>query len=429
MARVALLVSGTVVLVGIALVGAFSFFRTVSPEPAPSPLTFPQPGSHPSFIHGRVTTHDGRNYEGRLRWGTREEAFWGHYFNGTKKENPWVAHVPEDRLVERVPVRVLGLDVGSRARKLDLERPFMVRFGDIRRIEATRTDLRVTLKSGTTFDLDLFAADDLADGVRVWTDAGVVDLPERRIRSIELAPAPDKGPAPDRLFGTVHTAHGRFTGFLQWNREACLGTDHLAGPDGPPGPRFDRIRSIEKRSPASAAIVLADGSEMIVTDTRDVGERNRGVFVDDPRVGGVLVSWKAIERVDLGDGGSGPGYDDFPEGRPLTGLVLTRDGSSLAGRLVFDLDESETTETLDAPGAGVDHRIPFERIVSIERNLEDTTARVTLTNGEALTLEAQGDLGPGNLGLLVFDEEGTSAHVPWAEVVRIELREPENRAQ
>jgi len=36
-------------------------------------------------------------------------------------------------------------------------------------------------------------------------------------------------------------------------------------------------------------------------------------------------------------------------GRPLTGKVITRSGRRLAGRLVYDLDESETTETLDAP--------------------------------------------------------------------------------
>ena len=35
---------------------------------------------------------------GRLRWGG-EEAFWGNYFNGAKKENPWadVAQVELDR--------------------------------------------------------------------------------------------------------------------------------------------------------------------------------------------------------------------------------------------------------------------------------------------------------------------------------------------
>lgn len=49
---------------------------------------------HPSFIYGRITTVEGGTYEGRLRWGGGEEAFWGDYFNGAKKENPWAGHVP-----------------------------------------------------------------------------------------------------------------------------------------------------------------------------------------------------------------------------------------------------------------------------------------------------------------------------------------------
>jgi hypothetical protein len=54
--------------------------------------------AHPGFLYGRVTTHDGATYEGRLRWGGGQEAFWGDYFNGAKEENPWAALVPVERL-------------------------------------------------------------------------------------------------------------------------------------------------------------------------------------------------------------------------------------------------------------------------------------------------------------------------------------------
>ena len=58
---------------------------------------------------------------------------------------------------------------------------------------------------------------------------GVVDLGERRIRIIELLPTARLGTAPDRLHGTVRTRQGDFTGFVQWNREECVGTDELDG--------------------------------------------------------------------------------------------------------------------------------------------------------------------------------------------------------
>ena len=50
--------------------------------------TRPAPETHQGFLYGRITTTDGDTYEGRLRWGGDEEAFWGDYFNGSKDENP-----------------------------------------------------------------------------------------------------------------------------------------------------------------------------------------------------------------------------------------------------------------------------------------------------------------------------------------------------
>ena len=124
------------------------------------------------------------------------------------------------------------------------------------------------------------------------------------------------------------------------------------------------------------------------------------------RYGRVLVSWDAFERIDFSAGGSGPAYNDFPPGRPLTGSVTTRAGRRLTGRLVYDLDESETTETLDAPSQGVDYTIPFGLIASIAPvGREERGARrasVTLHDGEELQLERAGDLGEGNAGMLIF---------------------------
>jgi len=266
---------------------------------------------HQGFLYGRITTDDGTTYEGRLRWGGDEEAFWGDYFNGFKDENPWVAHAPPEQLKERRPIEIFGVEIANWERKIDLGRPFMGRFGDIARIEARGRDFRVTLKSGTAFDLDRFSADDLADGVRVWDGRrGVVDLNEWRIRIIELLPTARLDAAPDRLHGTVRTQQGHFTGFVQWNREECVGTDELDGrtADGELNLRFDTIRSIARNSRDSSQVTLLDGREIVLTGTREVGHGNRGIYVDDRRYGRVLISWDAFERVDFSPGGSGPAY-------------------------------------------------------------------------------------------------------------------------
>jgi hypothetical protein len=407
---------------------------TATPSPAIAPGTTAAPAeAQPGFLYGRVTTEDGPTYEGRLRWGRDEEAFWGDYFNGSKQENRWAAQVPSERLPkERRPLEIFGLEIAQRERPIDLGRLFMARFGDIARIEARGRDARVTLKSGTAFDLDGNAANDFYDGVRVWDGKrGVVDLAQRQIRKIEFLPTAPLGAAPSRLHGTVRTRQGDFTGFVQWNRQECVGTDELAGhtDDDELSLRFDTIRSIARRSRESSVVTLLDGREIALSDTRAVGQGNRGIYVDDPRYGRVLVSWDAFERVDFSPAGSGPAYDDFPPGRPLMGSVATRTGRRLTGRLVYDLDESETTETLDAPSQGVDYTIPFGLVASIALSgrQEDgkQRARLTLHNAPELRLERNGDLGERNAGLLIFvDGQERPEYVAWTDVEQIDFDRP-----
>lgn len=415
-----------------------SLQRNVAPAPrtptaiAPSAAAVPG-GDDQGFLYGRITARDGATFEGRLRWGGGEEAFWGDFFNGARNENPWAAHVPPDRLPrERRPIEIFGIVIAHRERTADLRRLFMARFGDIARIEARGDDVRVTLKSGTVFDLDRFSASDFDDGVRVWLGArGVADLDSLRIRAIDLLPTARLDAAPSRLHGTVRTRQGEFTGFVQWDREKCLGTDGLRGraADGVLGLRFDTVRSVARRSPDGSLVTLLDGREIVLSDSRDSGNGNRGIYVDDRRYGRVLISWDAFERVDFSPGGSGPAYVDFPPGRPLTGSVTTRASRRLAGRLVFDLDESETTETLDAPSQGVDYTIPFGLIASVAlpgREERDVPrARVTLQDGEELRLELAGDLGDRNAGILIFvDGAQRPEYVPWADVEQVRFDRP-----
>ena len=415
---------------------------TAASSGATSP-TAPAVQPHQGFLYGRITTDDGGTYVGRLRFGRDEEAFWGNYFNGLKDENPWAAQTDNAGLTQkRRAFTIFGFEIPLGARPVDLGRPFMARFGDIARIEARGRDVRVTLKSGSVFDLDWNAANDFDDGVRVWDGSrGVVDLaswaggippPARvRIRTIELIPTAALGAVPGRLHGTVRTGHGDFTGFIQWDRQACVTADELAGrtAEGPLGVRFETIRSIARRSRDSSLVTLRDGREIALSGTRAVGEGNRGIYVDDPRYGRVLVSWDAFERIDFSAAGSGPAYMDFPPGRTLTGTVTTGGGRRLTGRLVYDLDESETTETLDAPSRGVDYTVPFGLVASIVPAGRDEggarRARVTLHGGEELQLDHAGDLGDGNAGMLIFvDGRERAEYVPWTDIEQIEFNRP-----
>lgn len=409
-------------------------FGTDTSNPPPIAPASAVEEAHPSLLYGRVGIAAGVTYEGRLRWGRGggQEAFWSDYFNGFKSHNPWTVHIPPERL-GRDPIKIFGVGIGGGS-KLDLGRPFMARFGDIARIESVGRDVRLTLKSGTALVTNFSAFNDLDDGVRVWDRRqGIRDVGARQVRTIDFLPAPAAGPLPPRLHGTVHTRAGDFAGFVQWNRNKGLGTDELGGrtADGDLRVRFGTIRSIA-RTEQSSLVTLLDGREIVLTGSES-GDANLGIYVDDPRFGRVLVSWHTFERLDFSPGGSGPAYGDFPPGLPLTGVVTTRAGRRLAGRLVYDLDESETTETLDAPAQGVDYTIPFGLITSIVLRSGEERAGVTLSNGEQLQLERRGDLGEANAGLLIFaDGSQRPEYVLWTDVERVDLhpslREPAAKA-
>ena len=311
-------------------------------------------------------------------------------------------------------------------------RQFLARFGDIARLEAQFGHVLVTLKSGSVFKLDRFSAGDIDDGVRVWDmKRGVVNVDARLIRTIEFLPTTPLVAAPERLHGTVRTRQGDFTGFIQWNQHDCVGADELDGRtvDGEVKLRYDTIRSIARQSRDSALVTLIDGREMAVSGTSDAGRGHRGVYVDDVRYGRVLISWDAFERVEFSPRGSGPAYGDFGPGRPLEGTVTRRDGRRLAGRLVYDFDESETTETLDAQSQGLEYYLPFDLIASIAPREHDARgaprARVTLRDGAELQFERTGDLGDRNAGMLIFVDGGRRPeYVPWADVEQIDLHHP-----
>lgn len=389
------------------------------------------------FQYGRVTATDGQVFEGRLRWGRTEEAFWNQHFNGDKNDNPWQDMVPESILTEKSPRRIFGVDVGTRTRRIDLTRPFVARFGDIETIHVHGRDLRVLLKSGTEVALDRYDADDVADGLRIWdAERGTVDLGERVIRRVDFLPNPQPGPGPARLHGTVSTDAGDFTGFIEWNRRSILGSDMLEGRSS--GGRlhlhFETIRSIEKRisdtleQEAGVVVTLIDGSEQALDGHPDVDSHSRGIVVDDPRFGRVLLRWTSFRRVDFTPAGSGPGYDAFAPGRELRGSVTLRSlGGRLEGRVVFDLDESETTDTLDVRAQEVNYSILFDRVASIvlpDPGETDAQVQVMLRGGADLRVDRSGDLADDNGPMLVFDEQSRPTAVPWSDVARIDFSPP-----
>ena len=381
-------------------------------------------GDTRGFIYGTVTTESGSTYEGRIRWG-KEEAFWGDIFNSSKEELPYMDRVSRSERGKREPIRIFGIRVGMRWSDSDESRVFKTRFGDIAEIRPEWGDeATVVMKNGSEYRLD-GGSNDLGGTIHVWDEGvGEIQLQWKKIESIRFGPTPTNLPVDEhRLHGTVVTDDGEFRGFIQWDQDECMSQDKLDGhsEDGKLALPMGNIRAIERRSSNSARVTLKDGREFVLDGTNDVDDGNRGIFVEDPRFGRVLVSWDAFERVDFSDAGkSGPAYKEFKPGKQLQASVLDVEGGTHRGRIAFDLDETETWEFLDGNRRDVAYAIPMGRIAAIVPG-DGGSSRVILRNGEELELEGESDVGRGNAGVMVLDGDQEKVYLPWGKVKRIDF--------
>lgn len=379
-------------------------------------------GDAAGFIYGQVKTSSGATYEGFIRWGT-EEAFWGDHFNSSKDELPYARYVP--RSERRVPLQVFGVRVGSRG-SLDATRQVVVRFGDIAEIDVLHGKrAQLTLRNGSRIDV-VGGSNDLDATLFVHDkERGTVEVPWRRVETVRFAAVPaGVKPYASRLYGKVDTREGLFEGFVQWDSQECLSTDRLDGDsdDARLSIEFGQIRAIERQGLNRSRVKLGSGEVEVLSGTNDVNSDIRGIWVEDARFGRVKISWEAFRRVEFSKApSSGPAYDQFPASRELRGTVRDVDGKVFKGRIVFDIDESETWEILDGNAGDIDYSIPFGHIASIEPR-GHRASLVTLRSGTEVRLEDSKDVSDENAGVLVIAGPETEPHyVSWDRVARVEI--------
>ena len=372
------------------------------------------------FIYGEVETESGNVYKGRLRWGD-EEAFWGDFFNSTKDERPWLEDAPREFRRKRESIEIFGIEIGSRWDDNNGGRQFIAPFGAIEELRLRgRDELIARMKGDYEIRLD-GGSNDIGAKVKVWDDSlGEIGIDWREIERIRFLPTPsdlDVGGV-TRLYGTLYADDGRtFEGWIQWDQDECLSTDELDGEtrDGDLEIEMGRIRSIERNNRWGSRVVLQDGRELVLEGTNDVDDDNRGIFVEDSTWGRVLVNWDAFDRIDFQPPkSSGPAYGDYPDGKPLQGTVETKDGESLTGRIVFDLDESESWEYLNGDRRDVEYNIPFYKIARITPRGSHASV-VTLKSGEEIELDDSADVDDGNGGIAVVTS-GDTEYVRWRDV-------------
>ena len=346
-------------------------------------------------LYGNVVTRSGDEFEGYIRW-DRNEGSWADL-----------------------------LDADWKGRRSALSG---IRFGHIRRIDVLNSrEALFTLKSGQQQELGSRRTD-LGRGLRALVvddpRQGVAELKWRDLEAVEFMAAPDGIiPFGERLYGTLVTRAGlEFTGYVTWDIDEILTTDILDGEDQDGVDReiaFGDIISIRRERSRAARVVVESGEEMVLSGTNDVGRTNRGISVSDPTLGQVKVGWKDFSEVHFRKAPVQTAYEEFDGGRPIRGTVVTESGEELTGDIRWDNDEEYTWEMLDGDYKGIDFTIEFSQIASIAKR--GYSAAVKLVDGRTFQLSGSNDVNPGNRGITIRSEDGSTHRLEWDDFRELRL--------
>lgn len=366
------------------------------------------------FIYGKVTTIDGRSYEGALRWG-KEEAYWTDMFNASKDENENLDYLSRDEIDELEDRRRGFWERDNNWINVswdwdndnDFVHQFVCQFGEIKSIRPTRRQgAEVTMQSGLVYDLDGQGYNDINTRIRVNdSELGTIELDWDRIELIEFMATPSKlrDKFGDPLYGTVETSEGKFTGYVQWDHDERVSEDKLDGDteDGDVSIAFYNIKSIERYGSSRSVVILKSGRELELRGSNDVNDGNRGIIVAIEGMGRIDVPWDEFDMVTFTDApGSGSAYKMFANQPRIEGTVALRNGDTYDGELIYDLDEAYQFEVLQGKLDDIEMIIPFKYIKEIApRNYDNST--VTLTNGEKYLLGDAQDVSDKNQGVIV----------------------------
>jgi hypothetical protein len=384
------------------------------------------------FIYGKIKTDDGKEYEGPIRWG-KEEVYWSDIFNASKMRNENLRYL-SDRQRDELDNRRYRNDGWLASRVInwvsdydeDYVHQFACQFGEIRSLRPTgRNYAELEMKNGDVIEVSGEGYNDIGLDIRVTDqELGEVEIYWGRIDKIEFMNTPRKLEQKfgEPLYGTVEAFGTKFTGYIQWDLDERLSTDKLDGDsdDGDVSIAFGKIRSIEKRGSRSL-VALKSGRTMTLDGSNDVSHGHRGVVVMTADLPAVKIPWDEFDKLVLEDSPKGtlPAYNQFSSPKKLRGKVVSEDGTTISGDIVFDLDEAFDYELLQGTEDEFEYTAPFRNVKRLSPKSE-YRCLVEFKSGKSVILEEGQDVDKQNQGLLVFSANSRNpVYIPWNEISEI----------
>jgi hypothetical protein len=386
--------------------------------------------TYPCYLYGSITTVDGDVYKGPIRWND-EEVFLTDVFNSEKIENPYLKYIEQEK-----PKRVeykrrrrtswYRFEYSDEQRNNLYSRKFECRFGDINSISVTGQEtVNLELKTGKFINLSGGSND---VGNQVWIldhELGLLKIDWNRIDVVNFFRPEDEVTENfgDPIYGKITTTIGEFTGFIQWDHDERLLQDKLDGVsrDGEMDIPFTKISKIQKEENGSQ-ITLQSGRKLLLKSSNDVSSNNRGIIVTIAQVGRIDFTWKhflSLEILPLPKNIESC-YSEFKDSERLYGKVLTKEGKTFEGIIVYDLDEAMDSEILNGLNDKLEFSVPFRNVKKIVPKAFNYCL-VELKSGQNLFLGDQTDVSGKNAGILIFTGNDKYEIVEWGELKEIEF--------
>ncbi len=389
-------------------------------------ITSAEAQNNQEYIFGKITTESGEEYTGFMRWG-KEEVFWHDIFNSIKKGNK---NIESPNKAKKSRWIDFDWDLSSiwEDKYKTTTHSFKCMFGDIRSLElrsGSKVDL--VLKNGAHLELD-GGSNDIGTRIYMYDyELGRVKLDWNKIDRIDFSQAPSdiRNPFSAPIYGTVHTRRrGTYTGYIKWDLDERLHEDILDGKSSSGNKEipFENISTIEKLD-EGVHITFRSGRVIEISGSNDVDNDNRGIAIYMKDVGEIEIPFKYVTHVDFSSpSGDGIAYNEFKSPEGIYAEVLTFDGHTYSGMIVYDIDEIWELEMIEGEDDYGVYSIPIRNIDKIIPK-NRSYSKIILNDGESLLLGGTHDVTSRNDGILIFkDGSKKPIHIEWDDVDEITIK-------